>query len=224
MNKDRVKIEASWKAVLSQEFSKSYFKDLSDFVRNEYKSEVVYPMPKNIFKAFDMCPFDDVKVVIIGQDPYHGPNQANGLCFAVEKKTAIPPSLRNIFKEIEIDTGVQPEQNGDLSRWAKQGVMLLNATLTVRAESPGSHQGKGWEEFTDSVIEKLSKEKNGIVFILWGNYAKKKGEKIDRKKHLVLEAQHPSPFSAYNGFFGCGHFSKANKYLKGMGFKEIDWR
>ena len=223
-----VKIEDSWKAVLLDEFSKSYFKDLSSFVREEYKSGTIYPKPLNIFRAFDLCPFDKVKVVIIGQDPYHGPNQANGLCFAVggmnEAEVAIPPSLQNIFKEIKNDLNILPEQNGDLSRWAKQGVLLLNATLTVRANTPGSHQKKGWEEFTDAVIEKLSKEKGGLVFMLWGNYAKKKGEKIDRSKHLVLEAQHPSPFSAYNGFFGCKHFSKANNYLRERGMGEIDWR
>ena len=223
MKKD-VKIEDSWKVALQDEFSKSYFKDLSLFVRREYEASVVYPSPKNIFRAFDLCPFEKVKVVIIGQDPYHGPRQANGLCFAVNEDVALPPSLKNIFKEIKDDIGISPEQNGDLSRWAKQGVLLLNATLTVSANSPGSHQNKGWEEFTDSVIEKLSNEKEGLVFILWGNYAKKKGEKIDRKKHLVLEAQHPSPFSAYNGFFGCKHFSKANKYLKEKGVGEIDWR
>lgn len=234
-----VKIEDSWKEVLIDEFSKSYFRDLSLFVREEFKNGVVYPSPQNIFRAFNLCPFQKVKVVIIGQDPYHGPNQANGLCFAVgggsasgagdvgcddECDVALPPSLQNIFKEIKNDLGVTPEKDGDLSRWAKQGVLLLNATLTVRANIPGSHQNKGWEEFTDSVIEKLSREKENLVFILWGNYAKKKGEKIDRSKHLVLEAKHPSPFSAYNGFFGCKHFSKANKFLKEKGIEEIDWR
>ncbi len=229
MQGKEVKIEDSWKAVfLEDEFAKPYFKDLADFVREEYKSGTIYPKPINIFRAFDLCPFNKVKVVIIGQDPYHGPNQANGLCFAVGGtggvEVAMPPSLKNIFKEIESDIGIAPENNGDLSRWAKQGVLLLNATLTVRSNTPGSHQKKGWEEFTDAVIEKLSNEKSGLVFMLWGNYAKKKGEKIDRKKHLVLEAQHPSPFSAYNGFFGCKHFSKANKYLKEKGAREIDWR
>lgn len=223
-----IKIEESWKAVLADEFSKTYFKDLSVFIREEYKNSVVYPKPKNIFRAFDLCQFQNTKVVIIGQDPYHGPNQANGLCFAVggegQFEISIPPSLQNIYKEIENDLGVVPEKSGDLSRWAKQGVLLLNATLTVRANTPGSHQKKGWEEFTDSVIEKLSREKEHLVFILWGNYAKKKGEKIDRQKHLVLEAQHPSPFSAYSGFFGSKHFSKANKYLKDKGLEEVDWR
>ncbi len=232
MEHKNVKIEESWKAVLTDEFSKSYFKALSDFVREEYMAGTVYPKPTNIFRAFDLCPFQDTKVVIIGQDPYHGQGQANGLCFAVggegstgkEVEVALPPSLQNIFKEIESDLGIAPEKNGDLSRWAKQGILLLNATLTVRANTPGSHQKKGWEEFTDSVIEKLSREKENLVFILWGNYAKKKGEKIDRAKNLVLEAKHPSPFSAYNGFFGSKHFSKTNKYLKEKGLGEIDWR
>lgn len=219
-----IKIEESWKAILTEEFSKPYFKKLYGFVLNEYKTMVIYPNFNNLFRAFDLCPFQKTKVVIIGQDPYHGPGQANGLCFAVEGEGLIPPSLQNIFKEIESDLGIAPEKNGDLSRLAKQGVLLLNATLTVRANNPGSHQKKGWEEFTDSVIEKLSNEKENLVFILWGNYAKKKGEKIDRSKHLVLEAKHPSPFSAYNGFFGSKHFSKANKYLKERGLREIDWR
>lgn len=194
-------------------------------MKDEYNKNTVYPNPKDIFRSFDMCPFDDVKVVIIGQDPYHGPKQANGLCFAVHTDITVPPSLKNIFKEIESDLGIITDKtNGDLTRWAKQGVLLLNATLTVRASSPGSHQDKGWEIFTDAVIKKLSDEKEKLVFILWGNYAKKKGVVIDRDKHLVLESQHPSPFSAYNGFFGCKHFSKTNQYLKENGFGEIDWR
>ena len=224
MQGKEIKIEDSWKAVLKAEFTKPYFKDLSNFVKEEYKNNIIYPKSIDVFKSFDLCPFDKTKVVIIGQDPYHGPNQANGLCFAVSDGVNLPPSLKNIFKEIENDLSVIPEKNGDLSRWARQGVLLLNATLTVRSSTPGSHQKKGWEEFTDAVIEKLSNEKNGLVFILWGNYAKKKGEKIDRVKHLVLEAQHPSPFSAYNGFFDCKHFSKTNKYLKKKGLGEIDWR
>lgn len=219
-----IKIEASWKTVLNEEFGRSYFKDLSAFVKNEYRSGKIYPAPKNIFKAFDSCPFDKVKVVIIGQDPYHGIGQANGLCFAVNTSVSIPPSLKNIFKEIENDLKIKTDDNGDLTRWSSQGVLLLNATLTVRANSPGSHQGKGWEEFTDSVINKLSEGRENLVFILWGNYAKNKGLKIDRSKHLVFEAQHPSPFSAYNGFFGCRHFSKTNEYLKKLGKTEIDWR
>ena len=228
MQGKELKIEDSWKAILKGEFAKPYFKDLSSFVREEYKTGIIYPKSQNIFRAFDLCQFNKVRVVIIGQDPYHGPNQANGLCFSVggasEIGVALPPSLKNIFKEIKSDLNISPEQTGDLSRWAKQGVLLLNATLTVGSNKPGSHQKKGWEEFTDAVIEKLSKEKEGLAFILWGNYAKKKGEKIDREKHLVLEAQHPSPFSAYNGFFGCKHFSKANKYLQKRGEREIDWK
>lgn len=225
MEYSQVKIEKTWKETLKEEFAKDYFYTLSDFVKNQYKENVVYPEPKNIFKAFEACPFDDVKVVIIGQDPYHGPKQANGLCFAVQEGVAIPPSLKNIFKEIESDLNIQTNKtNGDLTRWAKQGVLLLNATLTVRANSPGSHQNKGWEIFTDSVIKTLSDKKEKLIFILWGNYAKKKGAVIDRSKHLVLESQHPSPFSAYNGFFGCKHFSQANKYLSSKGLGEIDWR
>lgn len=219
-----VRLEPSWKRMLHEEFEKSYFKKLSQFVRNEYVSQKVYPLPKDMFRAFDLCPFEEVKVVIIGQDPYHGERQANGLCFAVHEGMALPPSLKNIFKEITSDTGVLPEQNGDLSRWAKQGVLLLNATLTVRAHAPGSHQKKGWEEFTDAAIEKVSREKEHVVFMLWGNYAKQKGMVIDRTKHLVLEAQHPSPFSAHNGFFGCKHFTKANAYLHQKGLQEVVWR
>ncbi len=219
-----VKIEDSWKAALAPEFEKAYFSTLSSFVKSEYQKAKVYPPPKEIFRAFDLCPFEKVKVVILGQDPYHGPRQANGLCFAVHETVPIPPSLQNIFKEIESDTGVVPEKNGDLSRWAKQGVLLLNATLTVRASSPGSHQGKGWEEFTDAAIRKLSNEREHLVFMLWGNYARKKGAVIDRSKHLVLESAHPSPFSAANGFFGNKHFSKANEYLKKHSLGEIDWK
>ncbi len=209
-----VKIEPSWAEKLKGEFEKEYFAQLTEFVKKEYKEGTVYPAPKNIFRAFDLCPFDKVKVVILGQDPYHGVKQANGLCFAVEESRAIPPSLQNIFKEIAADFG-KPlvHTSGDLTRWAEQGVLLLNATLTVRAHSAGSHQGKGWEEFTDAVIRALSEERAGLVFMLWGNYAKAKGAHIDRSKHLVLEASHPSPFSANSGFFGCKHFSKANEYL-----------
>lgn len=224
MTAPEVKLELSWKKELREEFEKSYFKELSQFVRNEYLTHTVYPPPKDVFRAFDLCPFEDVKVVIIGQDPYHGAHQANGLCFAVHEGLRIPPSLQNIFKEITTDTGVLPEQNGDLSRWARQGVLLLNATLTVRAHTPGSHQHKGWEEFTDAAIKKVSEDKERVVFLLWGNYAKQKGAVIDRTKHCVLEAQHPSPFSAHNGFFGCKHFTKANTYLREQGLREIDWR
>jgi len=219
-----VKIEESWKQALAQEFEKPYFSTLSEFVKAEYKSKKVFPLPKDIFRAFDLCPFDQVKVVILGQDPYHGANQANGLSFAVHESVALPPSLQNIFKEIQSDLGITPERNGDLSRWAKQGVLLLNATLTVRASSPGSHQGKGWEEFTDAAIRALSEQREHLVFILWGNYARKKGTIIDRTKHLVIESAHPSPFSAANGFFGSKPFSKANTYLSEHGEKEIDWK
>lgn len=226
----RVKIEPSWAKKLKGEFEKEYFAQLTEFVKGEYRAGAVYPAPKNIFRAFGLCSFDKAKVVILGQDPYHGVKQANGLCFAVEESQAIPPSLQNIFKEIEADicgslTSAKPsaKRNGDLTRWAEQGVLLLNATLTVRAHSAGSHQGKGWEEFTDAVIRALSEERAGLVFMLWGNYAKAKGAHIDRSKHLVLEAPHPSPFSAYSGFFGCKHFSKANEYLVARGEIQIDW-
>lgn len=214
-------IEASWKRILEKETEKEYFKNLTDFVKKEYSTANVFPHPKDIFRSFDMCPFDTVRVVILGQDPYHGPKQANGLSFAVHSGIILPPSLKNIFKEIQSDMGYAPYPDGDLSRWAKQGVLLLNATLTVRASEPGSHQKKGWEEFTDAAINALSAERQGIVFILWGNYAKKKGSIIDRTKHLVIESAHPSPFSAYDGFFGSKPFSKTNAYLKE---NPIDWR
>jgi uracil-DNA glycosylase len=224
MEPAEVKIEASWKVVLRHEFGKAYFKTLREFVKCEYLHGIVYPPPKNIFRAFDLCPFGKVEVVILGQDPYHGPNQANGLCFAVSDGQRLPPSLQNIFKEIESDLG-QPLKNrgGDLERWAKQGVLLLNATLTVSAHKAGSHQKKGWEEFTDAVIRKLSDEREYLVFILWGNYAKAKGAHIDRTKHLVIESAHPSPFSAYSGFFGSKPFSKTNEYLTAHNKKPIDW-
>lgn len=219
-----VKIEESWKENLSGEFEQGYFAELTKFVKEEYQDGVVYPAPKNIFRAFDLCPFDKVKVVILGQDPYHGERQANGLAFAVDEREALPPSLRNIFKEIESDFGKPLEHmSGDLSRWAKQGVLLLNATLTVRAHQAGSHQQKGWEQFTDAVIRALSEERTGLVFLFWGNYAKAKGVHIDRSKHLVLEAPHPSPLSAHAGFFGCKHFSKTNDYLVSHGETPIDW-
>jgi uracil-DNA glycosylase len=219
-----VKIDPSWKARLAGEFAQPYFKELTGFVREEYQGEAVYPPPKYIFRAFDLCPFEKVKVVILGQDPYHGKGQANGLCFAVSDGVALPPSLQNIFKEIESDLGAPlGHRSGDLSRWAEQGVLLLNATLTVRARMAGSHQGRGWEHFTDAAIKALSDERAHLVFILWGNYAKAKGAQIDRSKHLVLESAHPSPFSAASGFFGCKHFSKANEYLKAHGETPIDW-
>lgn len=221
---EKIKIEESWKKALAQEFAKDYFLKLTDFVKKEYQGETVYPHPKDIFRALDLCPVDQVRVVILGQDPYHGPGQANGLAFAVHEKVSLPPSLKNIFKEISSDMGYEPEPSGDLSRWSKQGVLLLNATLTVRKESPGSHQKQGWESFTDAIVENLSKERENLVFILWGNYARAKGEKIDRKKHCVIESPHPSPFSAHNGFFGSKPFSKTNDFLRKKGFPEIDWR
>lgn len=222
--KEEIRIDPSWRKALKDEFEKPYFSELTEFVKKEYANEAVYPPPKYIFRAFDLCPFDEVKVVILGQDPYHGPRQANGLCFAVDEGVALPPSLQNIFKEIESDLG-QPLKNrsGDLERWAKQGVLLLNATLTVRARLPGSHQGKGWEEFTDAAIKALSERREHLVFILWGNYAKQKGAHIDRSKHLVIESAHPSPFSAHNGFFGSKPFSKANTYLLEQGKEPINW-
>ena len=218
-----VHIEESWKVSLAGEFDKPYFKELSTFVRGEYQKGPVYPLPKHVFRAFELTPFDAVKIVILGQDPYHGPNQAVGLSFAVSDGTTLPPSLKNIYKEIENDLSVKPLASGDLERWATQGVLLLNATLTVRARTPGSHQGKGWEEFTDAVIQTLSDEREHLVFILWGNYAKQKGARIDRTKHLVLESAHPSPYSAANGFFGSKPFSKANEYLTKTGQTPIDW-
>lgn len=220
----KVMIEQSWKEHLAPEFESPYFKELADFVKNEYTTTKVYPPPKAIFRAFDLCPFDAVKIVILGQDPYHGAVQANGLCFAVNDGMTLPPSLQNIFKEIEREYGTaMRNRSGDLSRWARQGVLLLNATLTVRARTAGSHQGKGWEAFTDAAIHALSTNREHLVFILWGNYAKQKGAHIDRAKHLVLESPHPSPFSANNGFFGNDHFIKANEYLTEHGIEPIDW-
>ncbi len=219
-----VRIETSWKSQLQEEFEKKYFIQLSEFVKEEYKTKTVYPPGKLIFNAFDLCPFEKVKAVIIGQDPYHGPGQAHGLCFSVRKGIEFPPSLVNIFKEIESDLGYRPYLNGDLERWATQGVLLLNATLTVRAHLAGSHQKKGWEEFTDAAINVLNRDKSNLVFFLWGAYAQKKGESIDRTKHLVLESVHPSPLSAARGFFGNKHFSRCNDYLAEKGIQPIDWR
>ncbi len=218
-----VKIDVSWKNMLQEEFQKDYFKELVSFVKEEYKKGRIYPPGKLIFSAFDHCSFEDIKVVIIGQDPYHGLGQANGLCFSVNDGIEIPPSLKNIFKEIQQDLGKPIPSSGNLNRWARQGVLLLNATLTVRANLAGSHQRRGWEEFTDAVIRLVSDQKEGIVFMLWGAYAQKKGEIIDRKKHFVLSSVHPSPLSASRGFMGCRHFSKANEYLKKTGKTEIDW-
>ena len=219
-----VRIEQSWKEVLSDEFNKEYFAKLTQFVKEEYSSGTpIYPPARLIFNAFDHCPFDKVKVVILGQDPYHGAGQAHGLCFSVNKGIPFPPSLLNIFKEIESDLGTPIPQDGDLTRWSDQGVLLLNATLTVRAAQAGSHQKRGWEEFTDAALRELASRRSGIVFILWGSYAQKKGAFIDRSKHLVLTSPHPSPLSAYQGFFGNHHFSTANKYLKEQGKSEIIW-
>jgi uracil-DNA glycosylase len=219
-----VKIEPEWKKVLEKEFEKDYFVLLSQFVKNEYTSKTIYPPPGFIFHAFWLTPFDKVKVVILGQDPYHGPKQANGLCFAVNKGIALPPSVQNIYKEIESDLGHKSKYpQGDLEEWAKQGVLLLNATLTVEANKAGSHQNKGWENFTDEVIRILSEQKEHLVFILWGNYAKKKGVVIDRQKHLVIESPHPSPFAARTGFFGSKPFSKTNEYLVKNGKATIEW-
>lgn len=218
-----LQIRALWKGKLLKEFEKPYFKELSNFVQEEYTKNTVYPAPIDIFKALHLCSFNQTKVVILGQDPYHGEGQANGMCFAVNSNVQLPPSLRNIFKEIESDLGHEVQKEGNLERWAKQGVLLLNTTLTVRAKSAGSHQKKGWEEFTDAIIKKLSTEREGIVFLLWGNYAKEKGKIIDEKKHLILKAAHPSAFSAHAGFFGCKHFSKTNEYLRKQGKIEIKW-
>jgi uracil-DNA glycosylase len=218
-----VKIAESWKKQLQGEFEKPYFKQLAEFVRSEYAAQTIYPPAKLIFNAFDQCPFDQVKVVILGQDPYHGPGQAHGLCFSVNDGVDFPPSLRNIFKEIQADTGAAIPKSGNLERWAKQGVLLLNATLTVRANLAGSHQKKGWEQFTDSVIHQVANHLDHVVFILWGNYAISKGEFIDQKKHLVLKSVHPSPLSASRGFFGNKQFSKSNQYLTENGKSPIQW-
>ncbi len=218
-----VRIEPSWKAVLQPEFDKPYFAELSAFIKQEYLSTIVYPPPKFMFHAFELTPFNQVKVVILGQDPYHGPGQANGLAFSVNEGIAVPPSLINIYKEIEADTGKKSITQGNLEAWAKQGVLLLNATLTVRAHQAGSHQHKGWESFTDSVIEALSNQRENLVFMLWGSYAQKKGVVIDESKHMVLKAPHPSPLSAYNGFFGCAHFSQCNTFLMLNGKEPINW-
>lgn len=218
-----VKIEKTWKNRLCEEFNKPYFEALTHFVRGEYATKTVYPPAKLIFNAFDSCPFDQVKVVIVGQDPYHEPGQAHGLCFSVNEGIPIPPSLVNIYKEIEGDLGIKAPASGDLTRWAKQGVLLLNATLTVQAHRAGSHQGKGWEEFTDAAIKHLAQEREHLVFILWGAYAQRKGASIDANRHLVLKSPHPSPLSAHRGFFGNKHFSKTNEYLKAHGIEPIAW-
>lgn len=218
-----VRIEASWKNELAAEWDKDYFVHLTEYVRNEYATSRVFPPGSQIFAAFDATPFEAVKVVILGQDPYHGEGQANGLCFSVSKNVALPPSLINIFKELADDTGCPVRQNGDLSDWAQQGVLLLNSTLTVRAHCAGSHQNRGWEQLTDAAILKLASQRDGLVFMLWGSYAIRKGAFIDRSRHLVLTAPHPSPLSAYRGFFGCKHFSQANNYLIAHGKTPIKW-
>ena len=219
-----VKIEQSWKDALSSEFDKDYFKNLTDFVRGEYLSgKTVYPAAKNIFNAFNLCPLSDVRVVIIGQDPYHEPGQAHGLCFSVESGTELPPSLINIYKEIESDLGHKSITNGDLSAWERQGVLLLNATLTVRAHVAASHTGHGWETFTDAVIKTIAENKKHIVYMLWGSFAQNKAAIVDKNENLVLCSAHPSPLSAYRGFFGNHHFSRANQYLVENGMQPIDW-
>lgn len=218
-----VKIESSWKEFLQSEFDKDYFEKLTDFVRNEYKTKLIFPPAPLIFNAFEQCPLDKVKVVIIGQDPYHGDEQAHGLCFSVNDGVAFPPSLLNIFKEIERDLGKPKPTSGNLTRWSQQGVLLLNATMTVQAHAAGSHQGRGWETFTDAVIHKLAAEKQHLVFMLWGSYAQKKGDFIDTNQHLVLKSVHPSPLSAYRGFIGNSHFSLANKYLTEHNLSPIHW-
>ena len=219
----KVSIEESWRERLQTEFDKPYFEALTDFVRMEYQRGRCYPPGKLIFNAFNLCPFDQVKVVLIGQDPYHEPRQAMGLCFSVNDGIPFPPSLQNIFKEIHDDTGASVPASGNLTRWAQQGVMLLNATLTVREHQAGSHQGHGWETFTDAVIKVLAEQREHLVFILWGSYAQRKGAFIDRSRHLVLQSAHPSPLSAYRGFFGNKHFSQANEYLKAHGVEPICW-
>jgi len=218
-----VKIEESWKKLLSTEFEKDYFVKLVDFVKSEYQQHTIFPPAKNIFSAFENCKLHDTKVVILGQDPYHGPGQANGLCFSVNDGIQKPPSLQNIFKELKNDIGKEIPPTGNLVHWATQGVLLLNATLTVRANQAGSHQKKGWELFTDAVIQKISDAKEGIVFILWGSYAQAKGSVIDQSRHIVLKSAHPSPLSAHNGFFGNKHFTKTNEYLLKRNLSPIIW-
>lgn len=219
-----VKIEQSWKDVLGTEFEKDYFKNLTEFVRGEYLSgKTIYPEPKNIFNAFNLCPLNKVKVVIIGQDPYHEPGQAHGLCFSVESGVDLPPSLQNIYKEIESDLGHKSITHGDLSSWANQGVLLLNATLTVQAHIAASHSGHGWETFTDAVIRAVAQNRNHVVYMLWGSFAQKKAEFVDTQNNLILKSAHPSPLSAYRGFFGNHHFSRANEYLVANGETPIDW-
>jgi len=218
-----VKIEESWKAKLKNEFDKEYFASLTQFVREEYRTRQVFPPAGKIFNAFDLCPFDKVKVVIIGQDPYHNTGQAHGLCFSVTDGVEFPPSLINIFKELQRNLGIPVPQSGNLERWARQGVLLLNAILTVRAHQALSHENKGWERFTDAAISALNRDRENIVFMLWGNYAQNKGASIDSSRHLILRTVHPSPLSATRGFFGCSHFSKCNEWLKVRGIEPVAW-
>jgi uracil-DNA glycosylase len=218
-----VRIDESWRQVLQPEFDKPYFELLTNFVRNAYRTTQCFPPAGQIFRAFDLCPFNRVRVVIIGQDPYHDFNQAHGLCFSVQDGVRVPPSLENIYKELNRDLGKPIPTSGNLTHWAEQGVLLLNATLTVEAHRAGSHQGKGWEELTDAAIQALNNQRENVVFMLWGSYAQRKGQFIDRRRHLVLTAVHPSPLSAYRGFIGCGHFSQANAYLQQHGQTPINW-
>ena len=218
-----VQIEESWKQHLMPEFEKDYFIRLTDFVRTEYSSTTIYPPGKLIFNAFNLCPFNQTKVVIIGQDPYHGDGQANGLCFSVNEGVPFPPSLKNIFKEVSDDIGTPVPRSGELDRWAEQGVLMLNAVLTVRAHNAASHAGHGWERFTDAVVKAIAERKQGVVYMLWGSYAQRKGAIADPKQNLILHAVHPSPLSAYRGFFGCKHFSQANNYLISIGKDPIEW-
>lgn len=218
-----IKLDPSWKTALDEEFHKKYWESLTTFIRKEYQTKTIYPPARNIFRALDLCPFDQVKVVIVGQDPYHGKGQANGLSFAVNEGTPLPPSLQNIYTEIKNDLGITPFLSGDLSRWAKQGVLMLNSVLTVLANRPASHSGKGWEEFTDAVIQTLNDQREHIVYMLWGKYAQNKGAVINREKNLVLTSGHPSPYSSHL-FFGKHHFSQCNKYLEANDIASIDWR
>ena len=218
-----VKIAPDWGARLAPEFDKPYFAELAAFVRSEYAQQQIFPRGSNIFRAFDKCPFDSLKVVIIGQDPYHGPGQANGLCFSVNDGVDFPPSLKNIFAEVHSDTGAPIPPSGNLDRWAEQGVLLLNSVLTVRAHQAASHAGRGWEEFTDAVVRTISEQHDGIVYMLWGSYAQRKGAIADPSRNCILKAVHPSPLSVYRGFFGCRHFSRANDYLVSIGKTPIEW-
>ena len=218
-----VKIAEDWKQLLQEEFDKPYFEELTRFVRAEYAAGTIFPAGRNIFRAFDKCPFDSLKVVIIGQDPYHGEGQANGLCFSVNDGVQFPPSLQNIFKEIQSDLGTPVPSSGNLDRWAEQGVLLLNSVLTVRAHQAASHAGRGWEKFTDAVVRVIGEQKQGIVYMLWGSYAQKKGQMANPSQNLILKSVHPSPLSVYRGFFGCKHFSQANAYLQSIGKEPIVW-